>query len=91
LGDRLRLAFVADFELFSGERRNKPAVTIRNGDKDPDDVAGPSEHRLLTPSRADYAKTTRNECRTRDEPRHGHDFLADRAAPALKSYHELNR
>ena len=71
------------FRIVRGERRHKPAVTIRNGDEDPDDVASPSEHRLLTPSRADYAKKTRNECRTRDEPNHAHVSSSDRTASHL--------
>ena len=84
--DRLRLPFVAHLEVVLRERRDEPAVSIRDGDEDAHGVARAAEDRLLPPGRAKHAKDTRGERSVREKPRHG-QHLTYPPGRHLQSYH----
>src|SRR5262245_37417003 len=69
--DQLRLALVANLEVFLLERRDEPAVAISNRREDTDVVGGTAKGRLLR-SRAQARQHTRQKDSRREDPDHTH-------------------
>src|SRR5262245_1137329 len=77
--DQLRLALVANLEVFLLERRDEPAVAISNGREDTDVVGGTAKGRLLR-SRAQARQHTRQKDSRREDPDHTHSSHSRRQA-----------